>query len=99
MKRSICQLAASLLRAGLTRSEALKRAWAAVRLRVKMLTTGTEFWYKKDDGTVRYAVGCYALAPGFKISQATIDPYSLAIRYFDLGLNQWRSFRADRLIF
>ena len=99
MKRFVCQLAAALRRAGYTRSEALRRAWKAVQLRTKMLRAGAEFWYRKEDGTIRYAVGCYAAAPGFVPDQAEVNPYSLAIRYFDLGVGGWRSFRADRLVF
>nr|ARK13466.1 hypothetical protein A6C57_00995 [Fibrella sp. ES10-3-2-2] len=98
MKRFVCQLAASLLRAGHTRSEALRRAWATAKLRQQMLTTATPFSYVKDDGTIRRAVGCYAAAPTVS-SRAITNPYSLAIRYFDQDVPGWRSFRADRLVF
>ncbi len=82
--------------ARLSFGKALKKAWATVKLRAKMLTGPAEFAYVKDDGSTRYAVGHYAAATP---TTGTGKPSSpLAVRYFDMLADGWRSFRIDRLI-
>lgn len=82
--------------AKLSFGKALKQAWAAVKLKTQMLTRPVSFFYVKEDGTERFAVGHYAAATPATGSSKPTSP--LVIRYFDTLANGWRSFRADRLL-
>ena len=96
MKTQLVTLANKLRATGLTLSEAFKRAWAIIKLKAGMSARPTSFFYKKEDGTIREAIGYYGDAP-----QATASapaPAGLVIKYFDMVANGWRSFRADRFI-
>ncbi|GAB2547182.1 SH3 beta-barrel fold-containing protein [Spirosoma aerophilum] len=82
--------------ASLSFSQALKKAWATIRLKAEMLIRPVSFFYLKDDGTERFAVGHYSSAT---LSSINSKPTStLVVRYFDTLANGWRSFRIDRLI-
>ncbi len=80
----------------LTFSEALKKAWATIRLKAEMLIKPVSFFYRKGDGTERFAVGHYAAAPATDSNSKPTSP--LVVRYFDTLAYGWRSFRIDRLI-
>ena len=75
---------------------ALKQAWAAIRLKAEMLIKPISFYYRKGDGTTRYAVGNYTSASETSGQGKPASP--LVMRYFDTIANGWRSFRIDRLI-
>ena len=77
-------------------SEALKKAWAAIRLKAEMLVKPVSFFYRKGDGTERFAVGHYASASETTGDGKPVSP--LIVRYFDTLADGWRSFRIDRLI-
>ncbi|GAB2582336.1 SH3 beta-barrel fold-containing protein [Spirosoma areae] len=97
-RAEILRMAWQLIKkAGLSFGEALKRAWATVRLKAQMLVKPVSFFYYKDDGSERFAVGYYGAAPETK-SDAKPSGTLLAIRYYDTLVQGWRSFRADRLI-
>ncbi|AKD55014.1 SH3 beta-barrel fold-containing protein [Spirosoma radiotolerans] len=97
MKRQLMILANALRKQGFSLSQALKRAWAVIRLKAEMLVKPVSFFYRKDDGSERFAVGYYGLAPA--VTTTDSKPGSvLAIRYYDTLAMGWRSFRADRLI-
>jgi hypothetical protein len=82
--------------ASLTFSEALKKAWATIRLKAEMLIKPVSYFYYKDDGTERFAVGHYSAAtPADGKGKPT---NLLVVRYFDTLADGWRSFRIDRLI-
>lgn len=56
--REIMRLAWSFVRKnGYTMSEALKCAWANVKLRAMLSNRIVEFYFKKTDGTLRQAFG------------------------------------------
>ena len=91
MNRShVFTLAAALRRKGLSLSEALRKAWATVKLRVSMAAKPTSFFYLKHDGTERFAVGSLELP-------ATTAP-GMVVTYYDMLARDYRSFRADRLL-
>lgn len=89
--------------AKLSFGKALKQAWATIKLKAQMLIKPVSFFYVKDDGSLRFAVGHFSAAPtttgNGKPASGTPKPGNpLAIRYFDTLANGWRSFRADRLL-
>lgn len=85
-------------KSGLSFSNALKRAWAAVKLKTAMHVKAVSFFYLKEDGTERYAIGSYRLAP-ISIHPIVLRPEAPGtVRYYDILSNGWRSFRIDRLI-
>lgn len=73
---------------------AQKQAWASVKLCAQMQQKPVSFFYRKDDGTERFAVGHY---PPATASQPVMVS-ALVVRYFDTLADGWRSFRVDRLI-
>ena len=75
---------------------AQKQAWASVKLCAQMHQKPVSFFYRKGDGTERFAVGYYPAAGPTNGNPVTTS--ALAVRYFDTLANGWRSFRADRLI-
>lgn len=83
----------------LTKSEAWRKAWAAVRLQEAMQTSEkVEFSFVKvSTGEVRQAVGTLhpAIIPDVK-GEGRIKPVN-QITYFDLDRQQWRSFKAENL--
>lgn len=82
--------------ASLSFSEALKKAWATLRLKAEMLIKPVSFFYRKGDGTERFAVGHYSSATPSDGNNKPASP--LVVRYFDTLAHGWRSFRIDRLI-
>lgn len=97
MRTAITSLAHALRRTGLSWAAAMKRAWATIKLRAAIADRATGFWYRKEDGTERYALGFNRVAPATQSKPSTAVSL-LVITYFDLLANDWRSFRADRLI-
>lgn len=74
---------------------AQKQAWASVKLCAQMQERPVRFFYWKEDGSKREAVGFYGASSQ---SNSSIPQAGLAIRYFDTLVQKWRSFRIDRLI-
>jgi len=97
MRAQITTLAHALRKTGLTWAAAMKRAWAAIKLKFQLATKLTSFHYRKEDGTERVAMGYNAIAPATSGKPAPAKS-PLVITYYDLDRNDWRSFRADRLI-
>jgi hypothetical protein len=89
-------LAHALRKEGETFSSAQKRAWVTIRLKAEMIVKPVSFFYRKKDGSERMAVGYFGAAPATKGADKPGSP--LVIKYFDTLANDWRSFRADRLI-
>ena len=84
---------------GMNMSQSLKKAWAAVKLRREMRLAIATFQYVKDNGEVRLAKG--TLSPAFFQYENKGTGKAEAkgvIRYFDLDANNFRSFRAERLL-
>lgn len=79
-------------------ADALKRAWTTVRMKIQMSYKAVGFFYRKENGEVRYALGYNAAAPRPATDKPATKPGPLVVRYYDLTCDNWRSFRADRLI-
>lgn len=77
-------------------ADALKKAWATLRIKAEMLVKPVSFSYRKDDGTIRNAVGNYVVTSETPGKGKPANP--LIVRYFDTLADGWRSFRIDRLI-
>lgn len=77
-------------------SEAIKKAWATLRLKAEMLLKPVSFFYRKGDGSERFAIGHYASATSTDSNSKTLNP--LVVRYWDTLVNAWRSFCIERLI-
>lgn len=86
-------------RNGYTMSEALKCAWANVKLRAKMKSGIVKFYFQKVDGTLREAYGSLkeGLIPvtsgeGKRKSNDTLQVY------FDTEKQSFRSFKKANLV-
>lgn len=99
-RKAVLRLTWQLVKqAGLTFADALKRAWATLRLTAQMSQQATTFFYRKDDGSERCAIGFNRVAPDRVEANRPAKKHNpLVITYYDLQANGWRSFRADRLI-
>lgn len=98
MKRDVMTLAHALRKSGLRFADALKRAWYALKLKARMMRGNVSFFYTKEDGSERFALGSYAQAPARDNTGTARKPNPLVLVYFDLFTNDWRSCRIDRLI-
>ena len=84
---------------GYTLSEALKCAWANIKLRSAMLLGIVEFYYKKVDGSIRQAFGTLKAD---KLPQTTGESKrktsSNVFTYFDTEKNEWRCFKRCNIL-
>lgn len=77
----------------------MKRAWAAISIKIQSQTGGVSFFYLKEDGSERYTIANQTIAPGPVATTKPAKPqHPLVVKYYDLLADGWRSFRADRLI-
>lgn len=83
-------------------SEALIKAWKAMKLKATMMVGATKFAYRKLDGTIREAVGTLFnlnYTPKTQANGKTRKPRPEdIICYFDIESNGFRSFNAANLI-
>ena len=96
--REIMQMAWSFVRKnGYSMSEALKCAWANIKLRTLLGKKVVEFYFKKTDGTLRQAFGTLMSdrVPETKGERKTADNCQV---YFDTEKEAWRSFKKCNLI-
>lgn len=101
MKSSIFQSAWAIKRQNPTANFGwcLRKAWAAHKLRARMLKGAERFEYIKADGTVRFAVGTLdASQISYEAKGGSRKSGPAVIAYYDLELNEFRSFRIDRLV-
>ena len=85
-------------RNGFTMSEALKVAWANMKLKAAMKQRIVKFYFKKVDGSVREAYGTLKenLIPATSgESRKKNDTVQV---YFDTERESWRSFKKANLI-
>lgn len=96
--KEIMSLAWSFVRKnGYTMSEALKCAWANIKLRAMFHNKVVEFYFKKTDGTLRQAFGTLMSnrIPVTKGSKKAADNVQV---YFDTEKEEWRCFKKCNLI-
>lgn len=95
MRKQLVQLANALRGTGLSRSEAFGRAWATIRLQTAMSQQPTRFAYRKQDGSLRNAIGFY----GQDRPAEPAKPSPVLVRkYWDVQAGGYRCFRVDRLV-
>ena len=84
-------------RNGYSMSEALKCAWANIKLRALLGKKVVEFYFKKTDGTLRQAFGTLMSdrVPETKGERKTANNCQV---YFDTEREAWRSFKKCNLI-
>ncbi|MCC8186637.1 MAG: SH3 beta-barrel fold-containing protein [Bacteroides sp.] len=85
-------------RNGFTMSEALRQAWAVIKLRVRLSSGIIRFYFRKVDGTIREAWGTLASdrVPETKGSNRKLN--DTLQTYFDTEVGEWRSFKKVNLI-
>ena len=78
-------------------SEALKCAWANLKLKAALKVKIVEFYFKKTDGTLRQAFGTLLenRVPETKGTKKTSDNCQV---YFDTEKEEWRCFKKCNLI-
>lgn len=97
-KQLLMEIANGLRKQGFTLSESLKRAWHTLKLKSRMAQGNVSFFYLKEDGTERFALGCYAKAPQRESTGPARKPNPMIFVYYDLFVEGWRSCRVDRLL-
>ena len=82
---------------GYTMSEALKCAWANIKLRALLGKKVVEFYFKKTDGTLRQAFGTLMndRVPETKGTHKTAENCQV---YFDTEKEAWRCFKKCNLV-
>lgn len=96
--RNIMQLAWQFVKKnGFTMSEALKCAWANIRLRAQLQKRICKFYFQKVDGSLREAYGTLKseLIPETKGEKKTNDTCQV---YYDTEKQEWRCFKKANLI-
>lgn len=86
-------------RNGFTMSEALKCAWANIKLKAKMMKGIVKFYFQKVDGTIREAYGTLkeSLLPELKGAERKSN--ASVQTYFDTERQEWRCFKVANLMF
>lgn len=82
---------------GYTMSEALKCAWANLKLKAALKVKIVEFYFKKTDGTLRQAFGTLLenRVPETKGTKKMADNCQV---YFDTEKEEWRCFKKCNLV-
>ena len=82
---------------GYSMSEALKCAWANLKLKAALKVKIVEFYFKKTDGTLRQAFGTLMSdrVPETKGTKKTADNCQV---YFDTEKEEWRCFKKCNLV-
>ena len=83
---------------GLTISEALKKAWANIKLHARMLNGIVEFHFMKVDGSVRQAFGTLKAELTPELVGSDRRRSADCQTYFDTEKSEWRCFKRVNLI-
>jgi hypothetical protein len=98
MKRRLFNIAWSIVDQFDSFASALTHAWKIIKLQYALCTQAlVNFTYRKVDGSIREAAGTLECVPTPKGGYRKAN-YGL-LTYFDLQQNDWRSCRAENLIF
>lgn len=86
-------------RNGYSLSEALRTAWANVKLKARMQSGIVRFYYRKVDGSIREAFGTLAerLVPPTN-SNDTRKKNDTIQTYYDTEIGGWRCFKVANLL-
>jgi hypothetical protein len=96
--KEVMQMAWSFVRKnGYSMSEALKCAWANLKLKAALKVKIVEFYFKKTDGSLRQAFGTLMSdrVPETKGTKKTADNCQV---YFDTEKEEWRCFKKCNLV-
>lgn len=85
-------------RNGLNLQEALRLAWANVKLKASMKAGIVKFYYKKVDGSLREAYGTLKEALLPPTGESKRRPNVTLFTYFDTEVQEWRSFKLANLV-
>ena len=97
--REIMSLAWQMVkRNGYTMSEALKVAWANVKLRMAMKSRIVRFYFRKVDGSVREAWGTLSESIVPETSGSNRKQNDTCQVYFDTEKQDWRCFKKANLL-
>lgn len=82
---------------GYTLSEALKCAWANIKLKAALNKRVVKFYFQKVDGSLREAYGTLMSEriPAIKGTKKTADTCQV---YFDTEKDEWRCFKKANLV-
>jgi len=85
---------------GFSLSEALKKAWALLKLKAAMTQKIVKFYYQKVDGSLREAYGTLnsSLIPAIAGTDDRKRNDTVQV-YFDTEKSEWRSFKKANLVF
>jgi hypothetical protein len=85
--------------AGISLSEALRKAWANFKLKLKMSAGIVKFYFQKVDGSIREAYGTLAsnLVPVID-GNDTRKKNDTTQTYFDTEKQEWRCFKKMNLV-
>lgn len=97
--REVMQMAWQFVKAnGYSMSEALKCAWANIKLKAKMQKQICEFYFKKVDGSMRQAFG-HLIANKLPTTKGSDKKKSELVQvYFDCEKQEYRCFKKCNLI-
>ena len=86
--------------AGLSLSEALKKAWAVFKLKVSMSKGIVKFYFQKVDGSIREAYGTLSnnIIPAIAGTDNRKKNDTTQV-YFDTEKQEWRCFKKLNLIY
>lgn len=96
--REVMNLAWQFVRKnGYALSEALKCAWANIKLKSALSKRVVKFYFQKVDGSLREAYGTLMSEriPAIKGTKKTADTCQV---YFDTEKDEWRSFKKANLV-
>ncbi len=99
MRDVMCLAWQLVKRNGFTMSEALKVAWANMKLKAAMKNRIVKFYFQKVDGSIREAYGTLkeSLLPPIKGTDSRKKSDTLQV-YFDTEKQAYRSFKVANLI-
>lgn len=80
-------------RNGMSLSEALKTAWANVKLKAQMQQRIVKFWFSKVDGSIREAYGTLKAAKLPESKGTGRKPNNTVQVYFDTEKQEYRCFK------
>lgn len=98
--REVMQLAHQFIRKnGMSLSEALKTAWANIKLKVQMKTRIVKFYFVKVSGEIREAYGSLAenIIPALE-GDSSRKPNDCCQTYYDTEKEAWRCFKKANLL-
>ena len=99
--REVMQTAWQFVRRnGYTMAEALRVAWANIKLRTAMKSRIVKFYFLKVDGSVREAYGTLkeTLIPSHSDGQSSRRKNDTVQTFFDTEKSEWRCFKKANLM-